>query len=375
MKKILNLLTALVMAISLIGVIPVVNVCGETTNPTTGLSTTVSPTTVVKPSLVTRPTIIKPTTPKKRTVVTKVKTNIKASENNLTEDEIKGIFKTVKIKKFRASSRNNRILMCWETIKNATGYQIQVAKDKKLKKIIKTTYLKNLTSDFINGLSFMKPDSINGTMIKKKYQTGKKYYIRVRPYIKASNKKKVYGEWTKAKRIKIVKSKIESHFTQWLDDDDIHIKFTTYEDKYGNLWTSYGYFDDAPTVSKSKANKIKNTQVVKKLVVKSKSVNNVYNKKLFYNKRLLIKWKQYKNAIGYEMQTSYSDFSHDASYTNTYSFRQIEFPLEITSSDKENSTKKYCWVRVRAKCLIKTKKGYSYVYSKWTKSKKIKIKR
>ena len=369
MKKVLNLLTALVMAISLIGVIPVVNVCGETTNPTTGLSTTVSPTTVVKPSLVTRPTSIKPTTPKKRTVVTNVKTNIKASENNLTEDEIKGILKTVKIKKFRASSRNNRILVCWETIKNATGYQIQVAKDKKLKKIVKTTYLKNMTSDFIDGLSLIKPDSINGKMIKKKYQTGKKYYIRVRPYIKASNKKKVYGEWTKAKRIKIVKSKIESHFTQSLDDDDIHINFTTYEDKYGNLWTSYGYFDDAPTVSKSKANKIKNTQVVKKLVVKSKSVNNVYNK------RLLIKWKQYKNAIGYEMQTSYSDFSHDASYTNTYSFRQIEFPLEITSSDKENSTKKYCWVRVRAKCLIKTKKGYSYVYSKWTKSKKIKIKR
>jgi hypothetical protein len=37
----------------------------------------------------------------------------------------------------------------------------------------------------------------------KKMKAGKKYYIKARAFVKGINGKKIYGVWTKAKRIKL----------------------------------------------------------------------------------------------------------------------------------------------------------------------------
>ena len=37
----------------------------------------------------------------------------------------------------------------------------------------------------------------------KKMKAGKKYYIKARAFVKGINGKKIYGAWTKAKRIKL----------------------------------------------------------------------------------------------------------------------------------------------------------------------------
>ena len=243
MKRIINLLTALVMTVSLVGVIPVVNVCGETANPTTGLSTTVPPTTVVKPSLVTRPTSIKPTTPKKRTV-TKEKTTIKATDKatkTITKAQAREIMKNAKIKKLKVASRDNKILANWKCIKKVTGYKIQVSKTKNFKKIVKTINIKNPKEKIVDGdVTYIYNNSTIGTMIKKKLPTGKSYYIRVRPYIKYKIKKgtkKAYGAWKKSKRIKIIKSSIKTSW--WVTDQ---WKTYTYIDINNNYWDSDGFF-------------------------------------------------------------------------------------------------------------------------------------
>ncbi len=244
MKKVLNLLTALVMAISLIGVIPVVNVCGETTNPTTGLSTTVLPTTVVKPSLVTRPTSIKPTTPKKRTV-TKEKTTIKATDKatkTITKALAREIMKKAKIKKLKVASRDNKILANWKYIKNATGYKMQVSNTKNFKKIIKTVNVRNPKEKIVDGdnIAYYKP-SMAGIMVNKKFPAGNSYYIRVRAYTayKTSTgvKKRVYSKWKKSKKVKIIKSTIKTSW--WLTDQ---WKTYSYIDINNNYWDSNGYF-------------------------------------------------------------------------------------------------------------------------------------
>ncbi len=243
MKRIINLLTALVMAISLIGVIPVVNVCGETANPTTGLSTTVSPMTVVKPSLVSRPTSIKPTTPKKRSV-TKEKTTIKATEKatkTITKAQAREIMKKAKIKKLKVASRDNKILANWKYIKNATGYKMQVSNTKNFKKIIKTVNVRNPKEKIVDGdnIAYYEP-SMAGIMVNKKFPAGNSYYIRVRPYIKYKTKKgtkKAYGAWKKSKRIKIIKSSIKRSW--WLTDQ---WKTYSYIDINNNYWNSDGYF-------------------------------------------------------------------------------------------------------------------------------------
>lgn len=70
------------------------------------------------------------------------------------------------------------VAVSWTEIENVSGYKIQIASDKKFKKIVKKiTASKKETDKYIE--------------IKKKY---KKVYIRIRPY-KVVNGKKVYGRW------------------------------------------------------------------------------------------------------------------------------------------------------------------------------------
>ncbi len=86
----------------------------------------------------------------------------------------------------------NQINVKWKKVKNASGYQLMVAKNKKFSKG-KKSYKLSGTSKAITKLS-----------------AGTKYYVRVRAYGK-SGKKTVYGKWSKIKTVRTVKK----HIHQW----------------------------------------------------------------------------------------------------------------------------------------------------------------
>ena len=97
--------------------------------------------------------------------------------------------KKIKVGKVKIKSAKNKkkqkLLLQWGKIKNAKGYQLQYAMNKKFKK--KKSVQTKKTKYTIKKL-------------KKK----KTYYIRVRAY-KMNGKKKVYGKWSTVKKVKIKK--------------------------------------------------------------------------------------------------------------------------------------------------------------------------
>lgn len=80
----------------------------------------------------------------------------------------------------------NQIHVKWKKVKNAKGYQLMVAKNKKFNKARKS-YKVSGTSKTVTKLS-----------------AGTKYYVRVRAYEKAG-KKTVYGKWSKARTVRTIK--------------------------------------------------------------------------------------------------------------------------------------------------------------------------
>lgn len=86
-------------------------------------------------------------------------------------------------------AENKTIKVKWKKRANITGYQIQVATDKKFKKNAKTVVVK-------------KQKTTTATI--KKLKSKKKYYVRIRTY-KNSNNKKIYSPWSKVKSAKISK--------------------------------------------------------------------------------------------------------------------------------------------------------------------------
>lgn len=84
------------------------------------------------------------------------------------------------------STSKKSIKVTWKRNKKVTGYQVIVAKDKNLKKVVKkATITKNTKL---------------ATTIKN-LKSGKKYYVAVRAYKKATGGT-VYGSWTTAKAVK-----------------------------------------------------------------------------------------------------------------------------------------------------------------------------
>ena len=83
------------------------------------------------------------------------------------------------------NAKGKKINVKWKKVKGAKGYQLQYALNKKFKK--KKSIQTKKTKYTIKKL-------------KKK----KTYYIRVRAY-KMNGKKKVYGKWSKVKKVKIKK--------------------------------------------------------------------------------------------------------------------------------------------------------------------------
>lgn len=93
---------------------------------------------------------------------------------------LSGVLKSVK------SPAKNTLALKWKKLNKVTGYQVQISLKSNLKKgTIQRTFKQKVTTTKVMPL-------------KKK----KRYYVRIRPYIKKGSKK-YYGKWSKVKSVKI----------------------------------------------------------------------------------------------------------------------------------------------------------------------------
>lgn len=115
--------------------------------------------------------------------VTEVPTTTKIQEQTTADKAAKSaIVKKLKVKKVKAKRKKKSLKITWKKNKNADGYQIVYATNKKYKSAKKIT------------IKSRKKTSKKIKHIKKK----KKYYIKVRAY-KYVKGEKVYGKYTKIK--------------------------------------------------------------------------------------------------------------------------------------------------------------------------------
>ena len=101
-------------------------------------------------------------------------------------DELETTTSTDKTKISNLKGAKKKLTLNWKKISKATGYQIQVATDKK--------FTKNKKS-----VTISKSGTISTTI--KKLKSKKKYYVRVRTYRKVGGKK-VYSSWSSVKNVK-----------------------------------------------------------------------------------------------------------------------------------------------------------------------------
>ena len=92
--------------------------------------------------------------------------------------------KSTNTKKIKAAKK--AVSVEWKKVSGVSGYEIQLATDKKFKKNKKTVTVK-------------KQKATKTTV--KKLKAKKKYYVRIRAY-KTVNGKKVYSSWSKVKSVK-----------------------------------------------------------------------------------------------------------------------------------------------------------------------------
>ena len=85
------------------------------------------------------------------------------------------------------NTKGKKIKVSWKKVKGAKGYQVQYALNKSFTKSKKSGSTTKLT------------------LTKKGFKKKKTYYVRVRAYTKDSSDNKVYGEWSKVKKVKIKK--------------------------------------------------------------------------------------------------------------------------------------------------------------------------
>ncbi len=152
-----------------------------TEGPTTEAPTTEAPTTEA-------PTTAKPTTETPITEASTTNKNIQnASTEIATETTVRPTVKItpakVKVKKVARKAKGTKAKISLKKVKGATGYVVKISTSKKFKK--KTTITKNVKLT---------------TFTLKKLKKNKKYYIKVRA-VRKTGKTKVYGLWSKPKRI------------------------------------------------------------------------------------------------------------------------------------------------------------------------------
>ena len=104
-----------------------------------------------------------------------------AGDSSETDDVTVG-----KVKKLKVTSKKKKTLtVTWKKRKGVSGYQIQYGKKKNFKGAKKVSVKKNKTK-----------------WTKKKLQSGKKYYVRIRAY-KTVSGEKVYSGWSGKKSVKV----------------------------------------------------------------------------------------------------------------------------------------------------------------------------
>ena len=132
---------------------------------------------------VANPNYVAPTQPTPSTTPTQPNQN----DTNTSNDEDVTVIskpKSASIKKVKGAKK--AILVTWIKVSGVSGYEIQLATNKKFKKNKKTVTIK-------------KQKTTKTTV--KKLKAKKKYYVRVRTY-KIVNGKKVYSSWSKVKSVK-----------------------------------------------------------------------------------------------------------------------------------------------------------------------------
>lgn len=93
-----------------------------------------------------------------------------------------GVLKAPKF--ISASGKNKKISLKWKKVKGVSGYSVELSTTADFKKISKTIDTKSLKGEF------------------KKLKKGKTYYVRICAYME-SGKARIYGNYSKAKKIKI----------------------------------------------------------------------------------------------------------------------------------------------------------------------------
>lgn len=112
------------------------------------------------------------------------KTEYRKSDANKNKTSVAATkIKLQKVSKVKYKKKKKMILLSWKKVSKASGYQIQIAKNKSF-----TKKRKKSDASITSGLIFVKAKG--------------KYYIRVRAYA-YQNGKKVYGKWSKTKKIKV----------------------------------------------------------------------------------------------------------------------------------------------------------------------------
>lgn len=154
--------------------------------PTAAEATTVAPTT--EAATTEAPTTEAPTTAKPTTEAATTNKNIQnASTEIATETTVGPTVKItpakVKVKKVARKAKGTKAKISLKKVKGATGYVVKISTSKKFKK--KTTITKNVKLTIFT---------------LKKLKKNKKYYIKVRA-VRKTGKTKVYGLWSKPKRI------------------------------------------------------------------------------------------------------------------------------------------------------------------------------
>jgi len=91
----------------------------------------------------------------------------------------------VSIKKLK-STKKKTMTLTWKRDKSCNGYQIAYS----TKKNFKSKKLKNISKNKTVKYTF------------KKLKSKKTYYVKIRPYTKIDGKK-VYGAWSKVKKVKV----------------------------------------------------------------------------------------------------------------------------------------------------------------------------
>ena len=91
----------------------------------------------------------------------------------------------VKLKSLKRGKVNSFVVK-WKKVKQAKGYQVCYSTSRKFKKNVKTKTVSGKTK-----------------LTVKKLKKGKTYYVRVRAYKKDTAGKKIFGSWSKVKKIKV----------------------------------------------------------------------------------------------------------------------------------------------------------------------------